>query len=73
MIIHSLPDQLAGIRSLYQSIAAAWDELLATYSDEQLRLFLDLLDRMHQMSQRQLADLHDPSMVKTPSMSRHRR
>ena len=61
VIIHSLPDRQAVIASLYQGIATGWDELLATYSDEQLRQFLDLFDRMHQMSQRQLAALHSPS------------
>jgi hypothetical protein len=43
-------------------MAAAWADLLAGYSEQQLGPFLDLFDRMHQMSQQQLADLrHGPS------------
>jgi hypothetical protein len=38
-------------------MATAWTDLLAAYSDEQLALFLNLFDRMHQMSQQQLASL----------------
>ena len=57
VIIHPVPERLAAIASSYQGMAAAWNELLTEYSDEQLRLFLDLFDRMHQMSQRQLAGL----------------
>jgi len=45
----------------YQGMAAAWADLLADYSEQQLGLFLDLFNRMHQMSQQQLADLrHGP-------------
>jgi hypothetical protein len=43
----------------YQGMAAAWTDLLAAYSDEQLVLFLDLFDRMHQLSQQQLARLNE--------------
>jgi DNA-binding MarR family transcriptional regulator len=57
VIIHPLPERLAAIASSYRGMTAAWSELLAAYSDEQLRLFLDLFDRMHQLSQRQLASL----------------
>jgi hypothetical protein len=44
-------------------MATAWTELLAAYSDEQLALFVDLFDRIHQLSQQQLASLphHRPS------------
>jgi DNA-binding MarR family transcriptional regulator len=60
VIIHPVPEQLAAIAPYYQGMATAWNDLLAAYSDEQLHLFLDLLDRMHQMSQEQLASLdHD--------------
>lgn len=44
----------------YQGITA-WTDLLAAYSDEQLVLFLDLFDRMHQLSQQQLASLDYPT------------
>ena len=57
VIIHPLPDRLAAIASHYQGMAAAWTDLLAAYSDEQLALFLDLFDRMHELSQQQLARL----------------
>ena len=45
----------------YQGMATAWTELLAAYSDEQLVLFLDLFDRIHQLSQQQLASLDYPT------------
>ena len=47
VIIPPLPDRLVAIASSYQGMAAAWDELLAAYSDEQLRLFLDLQSAAH--------------------------
>jgi hypothetical protein len=50
----------------HQGMAAAWTDLLAAYSDEQLHLFLDLFDRLHQMSQQQLASLdRDPPSTDT--------
>jgi DNA-binding MarR family transcriptional regulator len=63
VIIHLLPERLAAIAPHYQAMATAWNDLLAAYSDEQLALFLDLFDRMHQLSQQQLASLphHPPS------------
>jgi DNA-binding MarR family transcriptional regulator len=57
VIIRPVPERLAALAPHYQGIAAAWADLLAGYSDQQLELFLDLFDRMHQMSQQQLADL----------------
>jgi DNA-binding MarR family transcriptional regulator len=60
VIIHPVPERLAAIAPHYQGMANAWTDLLAAYTDEQLALFLDLFDRMHQMSQQQLASLdHD--------------
>jgi DNA-binding MarR family transcriptional regulator len=60
VIIQPLPERLVAIAPHYQGMATAWNDLLATYSDEQLHLFLDLFDRLHQMSQQQLARLnHD--------------
>jgi MarR family transcriptional regulator, organic hydroperoxide resistance regulator len=57
VIIQPVPERLAAIASHYRGMATAWNGLLAAYSDEQLTLFLDLFDRMHQMSQQQLASL----------------
>ena len=57
VIIHPLPERMAAIAPHYQGMATAWTDLLAAYSDEQLALFLDLFDRMHQLSQQQLASL----------------
>jgi DNA-binding MarR family transcriptional regulator len=60
VIIQPLLERLVAIAPHYQGMATAWNDLLATYSDEQLALFLDLFDRLHQMSQQQLASLnHD--------------
>jgi DNA-binding MarR family transcriptional regulator len=63
VIIYPLPERLATIAPHYQGMATAWTDLLAAYTDEQLALFLDLFDRMHQLSQQQLASLpdHTPS------------
>ena len=57
VIIQPVPERLATLAPHYQGMATAWTDLLAGYSDQQLELFLDLFDRMHQMSQQQLADL----------------
>jgi DNA-binding MarR family transcriptional regulator len=66
VIIHPLPERLATIAPHYQAMAAAWTDLLAAYSDQQLALFLELFDRMHQMSQQQLASLpHDTPSTDT--------
>jgi DNA-binding MarR family transcriptional regulator len=59
VIIQPVPEQLAAIAPYYQGMAAAWNDLLATYSDDQLALFLDLFDRLHQMSQQQLVSLNE--------------
>lgn len=60
VIIHPLPERPATIAPHYQGMATAWADLLAAYSDEQLALFLDLFDRMHQLSRQQLASVpHD--------------
>jgi DNA-binding MarR family transcriptional regulator len=66
VIIQPLPERLATIAPHYQGMAAAWTDLLAAYSDQQLALFLELFDRMHQMSQQQLAGLeHDTPSTDT--------
>src|SRR4029453_1672029 len=57
VIIQPVPERLTTIAPHYQGMATAWTDLLAAYSDAQLRLFLDLFDRMHQMSRQQLASL----------------
>jgi MarR family transcriptional regulator, organic hydroperoxide resistance regulator len=69
VIIHPVPERLATIAPHYQGMATAWNDLLAAYTDEQLHLFLDLFDRLHQLSQHQLARLdHDtPSTDTTTS------
>ena len=57
VIIQPVPERLATIAPHYRGMATAWTDLLAAYSDAQLRLFLELFDRMHQMSRQQLASL----------------
>jgi hypothetical protein len=61
VIIQPIPEQLATIAPHYQGMATAWNDLLAAYTDDQLQLFLDLFDRLHQMSQQQLASLDHPT------------
>jgi DNA-binding MarR family transcriptional regulator len=66
VIIQPVPERLATIAPHYQSMATAWTDLLGAYSDQQLHLFLDLFDRMHQLSQQQLASLdRDPPSTDT--------
>jgi DNA-binding MarR family transcriptional regulator len=63
VIIRPVPERLATLAPYYQGMATAWTDLLAGYSEQQLELFLGLFDRMHRMSQQQLADLrHGPSV-----------
>jgi DNA-binding MarR family transcriptional regulator len=61
VIIQPIPEQLAAIAPHYQGMATAWNKLLAAYSDQELELFLDLFDRLHQLSQQQLASLDHPT------------
>jgi hypothetical protein len=57
VIIHPLSERLAAIAPRCQGMATAWTDLLAAYSDEQLALF----ERLHRLSQQQLASLpHHP-------------
>lgn len=65
VIIRPVPERLAAIAPHYQGMATAWTDLLAAYSDAQLTLFLDLFDRMHQMSQQQLAGLNQDTDTAT--------
>ena len=54
------PGALGSTPAWSSPVTTAWTDLLAAYSDEQLALLLDLFDRLHQMSLRQLASLdHD--------------
>lgn len=57
VIIGPVPERLAELAPHYQGMAAAWDELLARYSDQELEVFLELFDRLHELSRRQLAEL----------------
>jgi DNA-binding MarR family transcriptional regulator len=64
VIIEPVPEGLATIAPNYQGIAAAWTSLLADYTDDQLEVFLDLFNRMHEMPRRQLARLVDDAANK---------
>ena len=57
VMIHPVPKALAVLQDHYQGMAKAWSELLATYSDQQLALFLELFERMLAMSQAELKRL----------------
>lgn len=54
VMIHPVPKALAGLEVHYRGIAQAWSELLGSYTDEQLVLFLELFERMHALTQTQL-------------------
>jgi hypothetical protein len=66
VIIGLVPARLASIAPHYRGMATAWTDLLAAYSDEQQALLLDLFDRMHQISQQQLASLQTTRPARTP-------
>jgi DNA-binding MarR family transcriptional regulator len=61
VIIQPAPERLAAIAPHYQGMAAACNDLIAAYTDDQLQLLLDLFDRLHQLSQHQLASLDHPT------------
>lgn len=53
------PDEqrTAEIGGMYADLSSAWQALWHGYSDEQLRLFVEMFDRMHILSQSQIATL----------------
>lgn len=59
VIVSVVPERVAEIAPLYDRVAAAWAERMATYTDEQLRLILDLFTRTHDMSVQLTAELRD--------------
>jgi DNA-binding MarR family transcriptional regulator len=54
-----VPDEAATARvsGLYASMASAWTEVLSHYTVEQLRVILDLFQRMGELSSRQVEQL----------------
>ena len=54
-----VPDEAAARRvsALYTGMASAWTEVLANYTEEQLRVILDLFQRMGELSRRQVEQL----------------
>jgi DNA-binding MarR family transcriptional regulator len=53
VVVVQTPDTAERIGSMYQGMAAAWRELLSTYSEEQLEVVLDLFRRMRGIGQRE--------------------
>jgi DNA-binding MarR family transcriptional regulator len=54
-----VPDEEAAARvaSMYGGMAAAWTEVLAHYSEDELTVILDLFQRMGELSSRQVEQL----------------
>lgn len=59
VIVQPVPERVAEIGPLYAGLARAYDSLVARYSDEELALFLDLFERLHQMTAEITAELRD--------------
>jgi DNA-binding MarR family transcriptional regulator len=59
VIVRPVPERLADIGPLYAGLAKAYAGLVAQYTDDQLALFLDLFERLHQMSVQVTAELRD--------------
>lgn len=59
VIVQPVPERLTDIGPLYAGLAKAYAGLVAQYTDDQLALFLDLFERLHQISAQVTAELRD--------------
>jgi DNA-binding MarR family transcriptional regulator len=59
VIVSPMPGQMARIAPMYTGMAQAWATAMNDYSDEQLTMILTLFDRLHQITQVELARLRD--------------
>jgi DNA-binding MarR family transcriptional regulator len=55
VIVTPVPERVAELDQLFEGISLGWRELLERYSDEELALLLDFLERVHRMSVEQIA------------------
>ena len=57
LVVIPISEAIAKVGSMYEGVAAGWGELLAAYSDDQLEVILDLLQRMRELSRDEAARL----------------
>jgi MarR family transcriptional regulator, organic hydroperoxide resistance regulator len=59
VLVSPVPDQVAKIAPIYAGMAQAWAAAMNGYDDEQLTLILTLFDRLHEITQAEIARLRD--------------
>lgn len=59
VIVSPVPEQMARIAPMYTGMAQAWAAAMNDYDDEQLTLILTLFDRLHEITQVEVARLRD--------------
>ena len=59
VIVSPVSEQVARIRPLYTGMAKGWAGAMKGYDDEQLALILTLFDRLHEITQVEIARLRD--------------
>jgi DNA-binding MarR family transcriptional regulator len=57
VMVKVVPKKAASLAPHYRGMAKGWAELLGRYSDQELALFVELFDGMHELTQRELANL----------------
>lgn len=61
VIVTPVAEKVATIGPLYAGVAAGWKEIVSHYDDAELALVLDLFERLHVMSMREIARLRQPA------------
>jgi DNA-binding MarR family transcriptional regulator len=59
VIISPETGRTAAIAHLYAGMAKAWGTAMSGYDDDQLGLILDLFDRLHEITEGEIAHLRD--------------
>lgn len=59
VMVSPVPEQVARIAPMYTGMAQAWAAAMNGYDDEQLTLILTLFDRLHEITQVEIASLRD--------------
>jgi DNA-binding MarR family transcriptional regulator len=59
VIVSPVPGQIARIGPMYAGMAQAWATAMSDYDEDQLTLILTLFDRLHEITQAQIARVRD--------------
>src|SRR5712691_7838250 len=59
VIVSPVAEQMARIAPMYAGMAQAWATTMSGYDDEQLTVILTLFDRLHEITQVEIARLRD--------------